>query len=338
MTTMAQRVAQLEESETAHSASDHEMTQSVDNTEGEQSSVEKGQRPPKTSAHAVSGANVEKLHLQSTPLPLNWADRNLEESVDYTANITWPEEDEDESRGVKLFKISKRSDEFLGSCFTHSVPNATRRNIRDKFGAPNTPKTACPTLDKVIKTRLSANTKARDKTLAKQQALLLDAVGPLASILEDASTGELTMKGTVDAVQTALKLLGNASMNLNRERRKNVIRDLNTNLEEMAEDDSLFVDAAPQLLGDGFTKKAKERDDELKCLSQASKKTNTKHSSFFRGGRPYNTNTGSYPSRRGGQNYRGNRGNGKGWYNNRYTPYNKGSPSGTAGWKDQQKK
>ena len=74
-------------------------------------------------------------------------------------------------------------------------------------------KTACPTLDKVIKTRLSANTKARDKTLAKQQALLLDAVGPLASILEDASTGELTVKGTVDAVQTALRLLGNASMN-----------------------------------------------------------------------------------------------------------------------------
>ncbi len=164
--------------------------------------------------------------------------------------------------------------------------------------AQNTPKTACPTLDKVIKTRLSANTKARDKTLAKQQALLLDTVGPLASILEDASTGELTMKGTVDAVQTALKLLGNASMSLNRERRKNVIRDLNTNLEEMAEDDSLFVDAAPQLLGDGFTKKAKVRDDELKCLSQASKKTNTKHSSFFRGGRPYNTNTGSYSSRR----------------------------------------
>ncbi len=120
MTTMAQRVAQLEESETAHSASDHEMTQSVDNTEGEQSSVEKGQRPPKTSAHAVSGANVEKLHLQSTPLPLNWADRNLEESVDYTANITWPEEDEDESRGVKLFKISKRSDEFLAGQLLHT--------------------------------------------------------------------------------------------------------------------------------------------------------------------------------------------------------------------------
>ena len=82
-----------------------------------------------------------------------------------------------------------RSQEFLNGCFTHSVPNATKRTIRDKFGAPNTVKTACP-------------------TLAKQQALLLDAVGPLASILKDASSGELTAKGTADAVQTALRLLG----------------------------------------------------------------------------------------------------------------------------------
>ncbi len=57
-------------------------------------------------------------------------------------------------------------------------------------------------------------------------------------------------------------------MKLNRERQINVIRELNTNLEEMAEDDSLFVESAPQLLGDGFNKKAKERDDELKCLTQ----------------------------------------------------------------------
>ena len=35
------------------------------------------------------------------------------------------------------------------------------------------------------------------------------------------------------------------------------------------------------LFGDGFTKKAKERDDKLKRLSQASKRSNSKQYSFF---------------------------------------------------------
>ena len=38
----------------------------------------------------------------------------------------------------------------------------------------------------------------------------------------------------------------------------------------MAEDDQLFVKAAPNLFGDGFAKKAKEHDKELKCLNHAS--------------------------------------------------------------------
>ena len=41
-------------------------------------------------------------------------------------------------------------------------------------------------------------------------------------------------------------------------------------LVDMAEDDQLFVKAAPILIGDGFAKKAKERDEELKCLNHTS--------------------------------------------------------------------
>ncbi len=127
--TMGQRVSQLE----AHSATNgHETTQSVEINEGEQSFVEKG---PKTTSHMVARANAQ---LQSTPMIMNWGDRNLV--------ITWLE---DNTKSVKLFKISKKSEEFLNGCFTHSVPNATRWTIRDKFGAQNTVRTACPTLDKV---------------------------------------------------------------------------------------------------------------------------------------------------------------------------------------------
>ena len=67
-------------------------------------------------------------------------------------------------------------------------------------------------------------------------------------------------------MRTALKLLGNASSHLAMERRRNVLTDLNPNLKDMAEEDKVFKDAAPNLFGDGFLRKAKERDDELKAL------------------------------------------------------------------------
>ena len=92
--------------------------------------------------------------------------------------------------------------------------------MRDKYGAPNIPAIACPSLDKVIKGRLSAETKSRDKQISKQQALCLDAVGPLTHILEEAAKGELTQKAALEAAQTALKLLGNASALASRERRR----------------------------------------------------------------------------------------------------------------------
>ena len=207
----------------------------------------------------------------------------MDESIDYGANITWPAEDEEDTdtKGVKLFRVSKKSEEFLRGCFTQSVPNATRRSIRDKYGAPNTNTTWCPTLDKLVKNRLPQAAKSRDKTLAKQQALVLDAVGPLTAVMEDAINGQLTTRKTIEAIQTALRFIGNASMNINRERRRNVIKELNTNLEDMAEDDAIFTDSAPLLLGEGFAKKAKERDEELKCLSQASKRSNGPKQQFF---------------------------------------------------------
>ena len=90
--------------------------------------------------------------------------------------------------------------------------------------APSTTGTACPTMDKVIKGRLPAATKLRDRQLDKQQVLMLDAVGPVTYILESAVKGELTQKAAIGAAQTALKLLGNASGNANRERRKSALQ------------------------------------------------------------------------------------------------------------------
>jgi len=237
----------------------------------------------------------------------HWADRN-DEMMDYTTELVWDDEDEDQpdSKGVKLFKIGEKTEKFLTSAFATALPNATRRQWRDKYGAPNTPATACPNLDKVIKGRLPAATKSRDKQLAKQQALMLDAVGPIMHLLEEAVKGQLSQKSAIEVAQTALKFLGNASVQSCRERRRNALQSMNTRLLDMADDDSLFKSAPPLLFGEGFCKKAKERDDELKCLNQASSSKATggsRDTRFFRGGRS------QYQQPRGsGQNTRGRRG------------------------------
>lgn len=82
-------------------------------------------------------------------------------------------------------------------------------------------------------------------------------------MLESATQGNLTEDIAVETVQTALKLLGNASCHLAVVIRRSV---LNPNLKKMAEEDKIYKGAAPNLFGDSFLKKAKERDDELKVL------------------------------------------------------------------------
>ena len=48
---------------------------------------------------------------------------------------------------------------------------------------------------------------------------------------------------------------------------------MNPRLADMAEDDGIYKAAAPSLFGEGFCKRAKERDEELRCLNMATTKT-----------------------------------------------------------------
>ena len=175
-------------------------------------------------------------------------------------------EDEKENETTKLFTMSKSTEEFLDRQFSERVDNPTRRQWRHKYGATRLSSMACPKLDKILKPSLSGDTKAKDRQLSKSQALVLDAAGHLAAILESKARGNFNLDSVVDAVHTALKLLGNASCHSAVERRKNLLSDLNPNFKDMAEEDEVFKSLAPQLFGDGLSMKAKERDDELNAL------------------------------------------------------------------------
>ena len=167
---------------------------------------------------------------------------------------------------------------------------------KGQTGAPRTAVSACPRLDKLLKGNLAAQTKSKDKAMAKSQALLLDAVGPLTFLLEELDKGTLTPQTTREAAQTALKLLGNASCHISADRRKNVLGDLNPRLTDVADEDEQYREAPPNLFG-----------DELKALQKATshsrpyQKTDSRAPQagkvrFFRGSRPstYTGRGGSY--------------------------------------------
>ena len=225
-------------------------------------------------------------------------------------------EEEQDSKGVSLFNISEKTKSQLRENFGSVLPNNTRRQLKDKFGAPNSPLTACPGLDKVMKSQVSSETKSRDKRLARLQSLALDAVGPLVKIVEGAENESISSIEVLEAVQTSLRLLGNCSAHFKRERRTNILAHLNTRISDMAEEDDIFADAGHNLFGDGFGKKAKERDEEMKALSSVSAKPAKPSSSQKDSRSPgFHRDASSHRSARG----RGSPGRG------RFQPYNSGS-------------
>ena len=81
----------------------------------------------------------------------------------------------------------------------------------------------------------------------------------------------------------ALHLLGNASSQISRTRRKKVLEVLNPNIQDLAVEGNLFKSAALHLFGDGFEQKMKDQAEAMKLLSKAKGPPPKK---FFQGGHP----------------------------------------------------
>ena len=62
------------------------------------------------------------------------------------------------------------------------------------------------------------------------------------------------MEKAVAMAKTAIRFLGNASLQFNRERRKRAIEEMNGKLVELADKDEIVADTAPALFGDRLAK------------------------------------------------------------------------------------
>ena len=133
---------------------------------------------------------------------------------------------------------------------------------------------------------IQKETKVIDAELAQIQALIHDPVAPLIRLLHacDDDGSSLSMEDARAAVADAIRLLGNASAAMSRLRRKRILKSVNPDIVDLAEED-IFQSVAPNLFGSGFEAKMKEGAESVELLS-ASRSGPPQPRKFFQRGRP----------------------------------------------------
>ena len=76
--------------------------------------------------------------------------------------------------------------------------------------------------------------------------------------LDEEGGESLSLETARSVLSDAIRLLGNASANISRLRRKKILKALNPDIQDLADED-IFRDAAPNLFGQVFVSKMKER-------------------------------------------------------------------------------
>ena len=84
---------------------------------------------------------------------------------------------------IRPVKVRKETELVLQKAFV-PLKNQDRRALRRQFLVPDMPLTMAPKLDKVMAAECVPTVRSSNQTLARLQALMLDAVGPLTDLLE----------------------------------------------------------------------------------------------------------------------------------------------------------
>ena len=233
----------------------------------------------------------------------SWASRMDEDASELGALS----DDEDGGRDLehphKTIALSESNASLVTSSFGSTISNGERRRVRSAFPTPEVKATRCPKLDPVFKTKSKAETKTADAELARIQAFVHDPVGPLVQLLHGLDTEEeaeprISADDARVAVKDAIRLLGNASAQISKLRRKKVLKKMNPDIQDLADED-IFQEAAPDLFGSEFEKRMRKRAKSLQVLDDVKPSPQPTTSKFFRGGRPTVPQRGGGPFNRG---------------------------------------
>ena len=236
--------------------------------------------PPQTPA--PGGSENQTPMTSTTP----WWQRDPNERlvVDPNEDLTWPDDTEPEEQGCPLHTVSSTTEALLKDACSKTVSNDTRRRWRKQFGMPANDRTKCPKLDTTLKARLPKQCKENDRSLARLQTMVLDAMGPLTHLLELQQRGQLTPEAVTDSASQAIKFVGNASTAISQERRRRAGTFFNEDLKAFIEEQE---QAAPLLFGKEFLGIAKTHAESVKALDRMAQKANQRQSrqqsqQFFR--------------------------------------------------------
>ena len=173
----------------------------------------------------------------------------------------------DEEDGIdssQLTEVSEQTHRLLTTSCTRRVSNEVRKRTRSRFKLPKVAATRTPRVDHVMKALIPQSAKNADKELAQIQAVVLDPVAPVASLLENYE--RLSRDEVKDATLAAVEQIGNANARISRLRREKPVASINNDLTPLARDDADFVGVAANLFGPEFTKRAKEHLDQIRSL------------------------------------------------------------------------
>ena len=178
----------------------------------------------------------------------------IQSSRNEVSNSRNESDDEKEDGDGGLVQLTETTKTFLEATFSSMMTNADRKKRVEKIGVPNCDQIRCPKLDGVLKAVLPRDAIKADRYLSRLQQFWLDAVAPLAAILESAEAGDMTPEKVVTATQMALYLMGNAHQHTSQGRRQKLVLKLNPSLRFMAEDNKNFTTAVSMLFGEEFAK------------------------------------------------------------------------------------
>ena len=194
----------------------------------------------------------------------SWADRMELE----TEALTQPGDK------IRPVKVREDTELLLQRAFT-PLKNPDRRALRRQFLVPDSPVTMAPKLDKVMAAECLPGVRSTDQSLARLQALMLDAVGPLTDLLEKMGNSEdgneetLDFQVVEDTIQSALAFLGNAATQFSIYRRTKILEEYNKELVSFSEElEPELRAAAPLLFGPSFTKQAADHLGQVEALKK----------------------------------------------------------------------
>ena len=138
----------------------------------------------------VTMVTVMTVAMVTTRIPARWR----------TMNLTPP--------GLPYPKEAKPSWKLL---LTFRLKYKDWKRYIAKYSKPESKRTTCPSISPVVAATLPPAAIRHDKTAFCLQQMYMEAVAPLAALLENTDDDNFTIKEAISMVQSAIQLLGDAT-------------------------------------------------------------------------------------------------------------------------------